>query len=277
MGIPSADVHFDEGSGLSLNNLTTAEDSVSLLQYMATNRWAYDFVNALPVAGVDGTLRRRMKNTAAFQNVRAKTGTLRWANSLSGFVTTAAGEHLAFGLMLNRYVPPADRKPTAELDDIAVLLAQFAGRTDDSQEKQYAPFGTLLLTPFASAPFPHPARAEGHQYHDEFYSSWEHYSDSTVAIFIPSNFHAMEKVDFVVHFHGWRNSVANVLDEYQLVRQFADSGKNAILDHCRKARPFCPRFVSAANWKIPMVYKVFMAKTSGETSARAVSSTQTQF
>ena len=41
-----------------------------------------------------------MKDTPAMQNVQAKTGTLRWANALSGFVTTAAGEHLAFSLML---------------------------------------------------------------------------------------------------------------------------------------------------------------------------------
>jgi D-alanyl-D-alanine carboxypeptidase/D-alanyl-D-alanine-endopeptidase (penicillin-binding protein 4) len=229
VGVPAREVHFDEGSGLSRNNLTTANATVALLQYMTTNRWADDFVNALPVAGVDGTLRRRMKNTPAFQNVRAKTGTLRWVNSLSGFVTTAAGERLAFSLMLNRYVPPPDRRPTAELDDIAVMLAQFAGQTDESIVSQYAPFGILLLTQFASAPFPHPARAAGHKYHDEFYSAWAHYSDSTVAMFIPRGFRATDRVDFVVHFHGWRHSVANTLEEYQLVRQFADSGKNAIL------------------------------------------------
>lgn len=229
VGVPAKDVHFDEGSGLSRNNLTTSEATVALLQYMATNRWADDFVNALPVAGVDGTLRRRMKNTAAFQNVRAKTGTLRWANSLSGFVTTAAGERLAFSLMLNRYVPPPDRRSTAELDDIAVMLAQCSGQIDESLASRYAPFGTLLVMPFASAPFPHPARAAGHKYHDEFYSTWEHYSDSTVAMFIPKGFRATDKVDFVIHFHGWRHSVANTLDEYQLIRQFADSGKNAVL------------------------------------------------
>ena len=37
-----------------------------------------------------------MKETPAAGNVRAKTGTLRWANSLSGYVTTAAGERLTF-------------------------------------------------------------------------------------------------------------------------------------------------------------------------------------
>lgn len=129
-GVP-ADVHFDEGSGLSRNNLTSANATVALLTLMATNRWAKDFYNGLPVAGVDGTLRARMRGTPAFKNVHAKTGTLRWVNSLSGYVTTAAGERLAFSLMLNRYDSAPGRMRTAELDDIAVLLAGFNGRSDE--------------------------------------------------------------------------------------------------------------------------------------------------
>jgi D-alanyl-D-alanine carboxypeptidase/D-alanyl-D-alanine-endopeptidase (penicillin-binding protein 4) len=121
-GIP-ADVHFDEGSGLSRNNLTSADATVALLALMAKGRWAQDYYDALPVAGVDGTLRHRLNSTPAYKNVRAKTGTLRWVNSLSGYVTTAAGEKLVFSLMLNRYDPPPGRKRTDELDDIAVRLA----------------------------------------------------------------------------------------------------------------------------------------------------------
>ncbi len=126
-----ADLHFDEGSGLSRNNLTSARTTVALLAVMSTNRWSQDYFNALPIAGVDGTLRRRMKGTPAFENVHAKTGTLRWANSLSGYVTTAAGEKLAFSLMLNRYDSPPERRRSAELDDIAVMLAGFTGRSDE--------------------------------------------------------------------------------------------------------------------------------------------------
>jgi D-alanyl-D-alanine carboxypeptidase/D-alanyl-D-alanine-endopeptidase (penicillin-binding protein 4) len=129
-GVP-ADLHFDEGSGLSRNNLTSANATVALLTLMATNRCAQDFYDALPIAGVDGTIRRRMKNTPAFQNVHAKTGTLRWVNALSGHVTTAAGEKLVFSLMLNRYDSAPDRKRTDELDDIAVMLAGFTGRSDE--------------------------------------------------------------------------------------------------------------------------------------------------
>ncbi len=125
------DLYFDEGSGLSRNNLTSANATVALLALLATNACATDFFDSLPVSGVDGTLRRRMKNTPAFQNVHAKTGTLRWVNALSGYVTTAAGEKLVFSLMLNRYSPPPDRKRTDELDDIAVLLAGFKGSVNE--------------------------------------------------------------------------------------------------------------------------------------------------
>jgi D-alanyl-D-alanine carboxypeptidase/D-alanyl-D-alanine-endopeptidase (penicillin-binding protein 4) len=87
-------------------------------------------LDALPVAGVDGTLRSRMKNTAAAGNVKAKTGTLRWANSLSGYVTSVAGERLAFCVMLNRYhSADPDRGARSEVDAVAVMLAEFQGRS----------------------------------------------------------------------------------------------------------------------------------------------------
>jgi serine-type D-Ala-D-Ala carboxypeptidase/endopeptidase (penicillin-binding protein 4) len=127
--VSTTDLLFDEGSGLSRNNLTSANLTVELLKVMARHRDAAVFADALPVAGVDGTLRRRMKGTPAEGNVRAKTGTLRWANALSGYVTTAVGERLVFSLYLNRKVPAAGRNNREELDAIAVLLARCAART----------------------------------------------------------------------------------------------------------------------------------------------------
>lgn len=73
-----------------------------------------------------------MKGTPAAGNVRAKTGTLRWAISLSGHVKTAGGERLLFSLMLNRY-NPSDSEHTgrAEIDKMAAMLAGFTGRSDN--------------------------------------------------------------------------------------------------------------------------------------------------
>lgn len=130
-GVPSGDVRFEEGSGLSRNNLATPNATIALLQFMNRHAEADAYRNALPVAGVDGTLRNRMKDPPAAGNVRAKTGSLRWANSLSGHVTTAAGERLIFCVMLNRYAAPdAEHSGRAEIDRMAVMLAEFAGRTD---------------------------------------------------------------------------------------------------------------------------------------------------
>ncbi len=129
-GVKKGEVIFEEGSGLSRDNLTTPNATVTLLQYMNRHRCAEPYLQALPIAGVDGTLKNRMKETAAAGNVRAKTGTLRWANSLSGHVTTTAGEHLVFCLMLNRYRNPgAATSARADLDAVAVMLAGFTGRS----------------------------------------------------------------------------------------------------------------------------------------------------
>lgn len=129
-GLRPGDVHFEEGSGLSRNNLATPNASVALLKFMSRHAEAAAYRDSLPIAGVDGSLKNRMKNTVAAGNVHAKTGTLRWANSLSGYVTTAAGEHLAFSIMLNRFVPDANSSAREEIDFIPVQLAEFAGRSD---------------------------------------------------------------------------------------------------------------------------------------------------
>ncbi|HYO63846.1 MAG TPA: D-alanyl-D-alanine carboxypeptidase/D-alanyl-D-alanine-endopeptidase [Pyrinomonadaceae bacterium] len=127
-GVNPDRVQMTDGSGLSRTDIVTAETTVQLLEYMSRHRYASVFRESLPVAALDGTLRNRMKGTPAAGNVRAKTGTLSSATSLAGYVTTAAGERLAFALMINH--PPRDTNPRAGFTDaIAVLLASFAGRS----------------------------------------------------------------------------------------------------------------------------------------------------
>jgi len=111
----------------------------------------------------------------------------------------------------------------------ATLLATITTANAQPLEQLYSAHGTLLLTQFVSAPFPHPSRAEGRKYQDELYPADKHYSDSTVALFIPKNFRERDKVDFIVHFHGWRNTVAGTLQQYKLIEQLMASGKNAVL------------------------------------------------
>jgi hypothetical protein len=99
----------------------------------------------------------------------------------------------------------------------------------DSLPERYTGYGQLIVTQLASAPFPHPKRAEGHTYQKKLYPAKENYSDNTVAIFIPKGFRETGKVDFVVHFHGWKNHVEGVLGHYNLIEQLIASGRNAVL------------------------------------------------
>ena len=131
-GVADGQVLFEEASGLSRNNLATPAAIVRLLEFMDRHRCAAEFRAALPVAGEDGTLRNRMRGTPAAGNVSAKTGTLRWANALSGYVTSAGGEPLAFALLLNRYDNrELQRSTRSELDALALLLAKFQGKSTE--------------------------------------------------------------------------------------------------------------------------------------------------
>jgi D-alanyl-D-alanine carboxypeptidase/D-alanyl-D-alanine-endopeptidase (penicillin-binding protein 4) len=122
---------LDDGSGLSRNDMITAEASVQLLTFMSKHRYATVFRDALPIAGVDGTLRNRFKATPAENNLRAKTGSLSSAASLGGYMTTAAGEKLAFSIMVNNFPRDFDARSYC-IDPIAVLLASFAGKSTES-------------------------------------------------------------------------------------------------------------------------------------------------
>lgn len=133
IGIPADSAAFEEGSGLSRKDLVTPAATTTLLAWAAKQPFADAFRNALPLAGVDGTLENRFTGTQAADNLRAKTGTLTHAYALSGYVTDARGEHLAFSLMLDHYQRPTDAlgrhvppSPDADLDAIATMLATSA-------------------------------------------------------------------------------------------------------------------------------------------------------
>ncbi len=90
------------------------------------------------------------------------------------------------------------------------------------------PAGRTILRSFDSAPFPHPSRAGGHDYGGTHYGV-DHYGDGTVGIFVPPGYRAEAEVDYVVHFHGWNNDVAGVLNHYHLREQLTRSRRNAVL------------------------------------------------
>ncbi|KAA0948784.1 D-alanyl-D-alanine carboxypeptidase/D-alanyl-D-alanine-endopeptidase [Sporosarcina sp. ANT_H38] len=127
MGLDAKNMLLRDGSGMSHKNLVTANEVTRLLEVAQKKPWYPTFLNALPVAGngerfIGGTLRHRMKGTAAEGNVQAKTGALNGVAALSGYVTTKDGELLIFSVMVNNYL--SDR--TVEvLDAIAITLANY--------------------------------------------------------------------------------------------------------------------------------------------------------
>jgi len=125
-GIGEDEVVLTDGSGLSRGNLVTPRAVVTLLRYAARQPWGRDYLSILPVAGVDGTLEDRMKNTAAAGRIEAKTGSVEHVHALSGYATTVANEQLAFAIFCNNDV---ERGPnaTAAIDAIATAMVETLG------------------------------------------------------------------------------------------------------------------------------------------------------
>ena len=92
---------LNDGSGLSRRNLLTAKTLVQLLIESEKLDFHHELDSCLAIAGTDGTLRRRMSDTHAYENLHAKTGTLRNASSLAGYVNTIDGERLCFAFIFN--------------------------------------------------------------------------------------------------------------------------------------------------------------------------------
>ena len=102
-GADSDGVAVRDGSGLSRHDYVTPETIVKILDAMRKRDDFKVFYDALPIAGVDGTIGSRMRNTPAQGNVHAKTGTVDRSHALSGYVTTADGHMLLFSFQHNNY------------------------------------------------------------------------------------------------------------------------------------------------------------------------------
>ena len=100
-------IHVADGSGLSLYNYVTPDMELKLLRYAWKNSEIIEkFYPSLPIAGVDGTLKNRMKGTKAQGNVHAKTGTVTGVSALAGYCTASNGHHLCFSI-INQGIPKA--------------------------------------------------------------------------------------------------------------------------------------------------------------------------
>lgn len=102
-GIHLQNAALVDGSGLSRNNLLTAQQTIDLLRFLHTRfPIAYEYISALPVAGHDGTLQKRFRKPFEQGLLRAKTGTMTGVMSLSGYLYTANAHTLAFAIFINK-------------------------------------------------------------------------------------------------------------------------------------------------------------------------------
>ena len=124
-GIDTTKFLMVDGSGVSHYNLLTPEIYIQLLRGMYSRKDNFDLYYAsLPNAGVDGSLETRMKNSAAQNNLHAKTGTIGGVSTLSGYVRTADGEMLAFSMMMQNYIGASDPYRKAQ-DAVGILMANL--------------------------------------------------------------------------------------------------------------------------------------------------------
>jgi serine-type D-Ala-D-Ala carboxypeptidase/endopeptidase (penicillin-binding protein 4) len=123
-GLSPMDFAVRDGSGLSRHNYITPAAVARILDAMRTSQHFQLFHDALPVAGVDGTIAARMRGTAAAGNAHAKTGFIDKARALSGYVRTADGTLLIFSFIANNWTT-ATREVEEVQDAITVRLAEL--------------------------------------------------------------------------------------------------------------------------------------------------------
>jgi D-alanyl-D-alanine carboxypeptidase/D-alanyl-D-alanine-endopeptidase (penicillin-binding protein 4) len=122
-GIPSGDVVQTDGSGLSRHDLVTPRALVTLLLYAEKQPWFDAYYDSLPVAGVDGTLEDRMKNSIAMGRLRAKTGSVEHVRTRSGYAELPSGKRLVFSFLSNN-MGSKGHEATDALDALSVAMIE---------------------------------------------------------------------------------------------------------------------------------------------------------
>jgi D-alanyl-D-alanine carboxypeptidase/D-alanyl-D-alanine-endopeptidase (penicillin-binding protein 4) len=122
-GLAQAEYDFSDGSGMSSYNRVAPRGAVRLLRWAAAQPWGAAWRDSLPVAGIDGTLAKRFRDTPLAGKLQAKTGTLNATVALAGYMTGASGRPLVFAAFAGDVPEGADA--VKAIDD-ALLLAAAA-------------------------------------------------------------------------------------------------------------------------------------------------------
>jgi D-alanyl-D-alanine carboxypeptidase/D-alanyl-D-alanine-endopeptidase (penicillin-binding protein 4) len=122
-GIPSGDVVQTDGSGLSRHDLVTARALVALLLYAQKQPWFDAYFASLPVAGIDGTLEDRMKNSIADGRMHAKSGSVEHVRTRSGYADLPSGKRLVFSFLSNN-MGSKGHEATDALDALSIAMME---------------------------------------------------------------------------------------------------------------------------------------------------------
>ena len=120
VGLDPSEFRFVDGSGLSPDDLVTPAAIVHLLRWMNEPARRGLFWSVLATPGEEGTLRRRLLPLA--DRLRAKTGTLRGVNALSGILAGAHGRYRYFSILINHHTAES---ATRAIDDMVTAIADF--------------------------------------------------------------------------------------------------------------------------------------------------------
>jgi serine-type D-Ala-D-Ala carboxypeptidase/endopeptidase (penicillin-binding protein 4) len=126
VGVATSTIRLSDGSGLSRKVNVTAKSVTDLLVAVQKEPWFKQWYDALPIAGnadrfTGGTLRSRMANTPAANNLHGKTGSLTGVTALSGYVSTKDGRKLVFSMISNNYLTT----PRPVEDAVGITLASW--------------------------------------------------------------------------------------------------------------------------------------------------------
>lgn len=112
---------------------------------------------------------------------------------------------------------------------LALLLLFYSTDRLLAQEVDTTKYGYVYKYELDNTSFPHKNRSGGHVYKGQHYNAKDHYSDSSVLVFIPSYFVPKDSIDLVFYFHGWYNNIDTTIVKFNLLEQFYKSGMNGIL------------------------------------------------
>jgi D-alanyl-D-alanine carboxypeptidase/D-alanyl-D-alanine-endopeptidase (penicillin-binding protein 4) len=134
-----------DGSGLSKTNLVTPDQVIALLEDAHSDLSIFpEFISALGVMGLDGSVIDRMRHQKEAQKIRVKTGTLNHVSALSGYFQSQDGERFAFSILLND-VRCSNGKATKLEDEIMEIALKFQREETAEEEKPQIQFGGGIL------------------------------------------------------------------------------------------------------------------------------------